>query len=434
MKKLLFIFAFVLGLGSVVQAQDIPERPLEAFSLFTTNYTMKDYAFALPYGKHLIKNFPKQLPEHPTYRGHTVFLRMIRIYGAMAEEAMDPSIKSAYLDTASTLFDQVFELFTPEEIDVFEWKLERGTFYQTNADFVENGLNRAIEQYREMYTLDPNRTIELGEGYYAGLIVQNMVSNGERDEAVSLIEKTIGKVDATTAEYFDRVMNSLFSNPAERVVFLESKFEKDPENLELMGELFDLYVRTDNLEKVNEFGTKLFQADPNFKNTMRMADLARKNGDYRSSNSYLDQAVGKAETNEEKSAIYLVIADNRLNLNDLRGTRDAARLAIQNNPNNGNAYFKMAEAYANAVSSCAGSKIEREDRVVYWLVLDYLDRAKRDDPSLANSVNRQAATYQSAAPSAEDKFFKSWKAGQSIRVDGSLRDCYSWINETTTIR
>jgi len=434
MKKHLFIIAFVLGLGSFVQAQEIPERPLEAFSLFTTNYTMKDYAFALPYGKHLIKNYPKQLPEHPTYRGHTVFLRMIRIYGAMAEEAMDPAIKSAYLDTAATLFDQVFEIFSPQEIDVFEWKLERGTFYQTNADFVENGLNKAIEQYRALLTLDENRTIELGDGYYVGLIVQNMVSNDERDQAVALIEKSKGKVDATTAEYFDRVLNSLFSNPADRVVFLEEKLSKEPNNLQLVGELFDLYVRVDNIQKVNEFGKRLYEGEPNFRNTMRMADMARKNGDYRSSNTYLDQALTKAESNEDKSSIYLVIADNRMNLNDLRGARDAARSSVQNNPNNGNAYFKIAEAYANAVATCAGSKMEKEDRVVYWLVLDYLDRAKRADPSLANSVNRQAATYQSVAPSAEDKFFKQWKTGESIRVDASLRACYSWVNETTTIR
>ena len=37
-------------------------------------------------------------------------------------------------------------------------------------------------------------------------------------------------------------------------------------------------------------------------------------------------------------------------------------------------------------------------------------------------------------PTAEETFFKGWKKGDTIKVDKSLRDCYSWINETTTIR
>ena len=434
MKKSLFILVMTLCFGSVVKAQEIPTRPLETFSLFSTNFQMKDYAFALPYGKHLIQNYPKVLPEHPSYKGHIVFLRMIRIYSAMSDEAMDPAIKAAYLDSASTLFNQVFEIFTPDEIDMYDWTLERGKFYQTNADYIEGGMDRSITQYKKLLELDENRTIELGDGYYISLIVQDLVSNDERDQAVSLIEKAQGKVDSTTTEYFDRILNSLFSNPSERITFLEGKLASDPENVELIGELFDLYVRVDNNEKINEFGKILYQKSPTMRNTMRMADMSRKNGDYRGANGYLDQALKMAETNEEKSTIWLLISDNRMNINDLRGSRDAARQAVQFNPNNGNAYFKIAEAYANAVSSCAGGKMEREDKVVYWLVLDYLDKAKRADPSLANSVNRQASTYAQVAPTAEDKFFKGWNNGQAIRVDSSLRDCYSWISESTTVR
>ncbi len=434
MKKVLFILFLALTVGSAVKAQEIPSRPLEAFSLFSTNFQMKDYAFALPYGKHLIKNYPKELPEHPSYKGHIVFLRMIRIYSTMSDEAMDPAIKAAYLDSASTLFTQVFDIFTPEEIDMYDWTLERGKFYHNNADYVEGGMDRALEQYNKLLQLDENRTIELGDGYYISLIVQNMVTNGDRDAAVALIEKSKGKVDATTTEYFDRILNSLFSNPVERITFLEGKLADDPDNLELIGELFDLYVRVDNREKINEFGKILYDKAPDMRNTMRMADMARKNGDYRGANTYLQEALNMGGTNEEKSTIWLLISDNRMNTNDLRGARDAAKQAIQFNPNNGNAYFKVAEAYANAVSACAGANMGREDKVVYWLVLDYLDRAKRADPSLANSVNRQASTYAQVAPSAEDKFFKTWNNGDSIRVDGSLRDCYGWINESTTVR
>lgn len=434
MKKTFFILALALIVGGTVQAQDIPSRPLETFSLFSTNYQMKDYAFALPYGKYLIKNHPKELPEYDAYKGHQVFNRMIRIYTAMADEALDPQIKTSYLDSAATLYTQVFEIYTPQEIEVYDWTFDRGRFYQANADYIEGGMDLAIADFKKLLEMDEDRTIELGDGYYISIIVQNLVSMQERDEAIRLIEKSKGKVDATTNEYFDRILNSLFSNPEDRIEFLSGKLQEDPENVELMDELYDLYSKTDNSEKVAEFAKKLYDKDQSFRNIMRMADMARKTSDYRAANSYLEQATAKAETNEEKSALFLVIADNKMNLNDLRGSRDASREAIKFNPNNGMAYFKIAQVYANAVSSCAGAAMEVEDRVVYWLVLDYLDRAKRADPSLSSTINQQTSTYSQVAPSTEQKFFKNWTAGQTMRVDSSLRSCYSWINESTTVR
>ncbi len=434
MKKILLTLVFAFGMGVAAQAQPDPQKPLEAYSLFTENFRIKDYQFALPYGKFLTKAHPKEIPGFPEYQGSRVFDRMIKIYTAMAEEQVDPKIKSVYLDSAAVLFDQVFDTFTAEEIDMFGWTFNRGYFYQTYSDNIEGGMDKAVADYMKLYELDQDRTIEMGDGYYVSIIVQNLVANQRRDEAITLMDKAEGKVDAGTAEYFDNIRNSLFRSPEDRIQYLEGKLAADPESLELMNELFDLYVRVNDNAKIEEFSTKLYQKEPNFKNTMRMADRARKSGDYNAANKFLGEAANKATSNEEKSDLQLQIADNKMNMNDLRGARDAAKQATQLNPNNGRAFFKIAEVYANAVSSCAGSSMDRDDRVVYWLVLDYLDRAKRADASLSSTVNQQANTYAQVAPSAEDKFFKGWNVGTSLRVDGSLRSCYSWINESTTVR
>jgi len=64
-----------------------------------------------------------------------------------------------------------------------------------------------------------------------------------------------------------------------------------------------------------------------------------------------------------------------------------------------------------------------------------LNKAKRVDPSVANSVDRQFSTYEEVTPNSEDKFFTlDLKNGDSITIDGSLMSCYSFINETTTVR
>ncbi len=103
-------------------------------------------------------------------------------------------------------------------------------------------------------------------------------------------------------------------------------------------------------------------------------------------------------------------------------------------PKWGQPYLKMAKIYAQAVNDCGGSNMTRLDKVVYWLVLDYLDKAKRIDPSTAGTVAQQYKVYEQATPSVEEKFYENWKKGQKIKIDASLKKCYGWIDETTTVR
>src|SRR5690606_35051505 len=97
-------------------------------------------------------------------------------------------------------------------------------------------------------------------------------------------------------------------------------------------------------------------------------------------------------------------------------------------------YLKIAEIYGQAVSNCAGGTMTRQDKAVYYLVLDYLDRARNTDESTRSFVTRQYPVYENVAPSVEEKFYLGWNAGDRLQVDGSLKECYAWINETTTIR
>lgn len=91
----------------------------------------------------------------------------------------------------------------------------------------------------------------------------------------------------------------------------------------------------------------------------------------------------------------------------------------------------MPELFLNVPG---GDTLDREDRAVYWLVLDYLEMAEQHDPSLTSAVQNRAEAYTEAMPSSEDKFFSEWEDGETFEIDGNLKDCYAWVNETTTVR
>jgi tetratricopeptide (TPR) repeat protein len=144
-----------------------------------------------------------------------------------------------------------------------------------------------------------------------------------------------------------------------------------------------------------------------------------------------------AKTKAEKKQTNLNIANAYINQGDIKTADTFADAAIKIDPNFGLAYITKATIYNAAVTNCvADRKLEAKDRMVYWLIIDYLNMAKAKDPSVANTVNSQLGNYRPVTPTGEDKFLRldNLKDGQKVKIDGSVAPCYAWINKTTTVR
>jgi tetratricopeptide (TPR) repeat protein len=360
---------------------------------------------------------------------------MRRIYTEKAEQQEDPSLKEAYLDSALIVFEDALNTFNEEEIDTFEWQFNLGQFYQRHSSFIEDGMSKAYAMYEELFNENPERLTETADGYYARILLQKYVEDGEREKALSMIDiiEPIAGPDLQGA--ISDARDDIFSDPDERIEFLESQLAEDPDNTELLNELATLYEGQGNREKAIEMARKLYELEPNFQNTRQLADVEIENANYSQANEYLMEAAEKAPDNTTRRNILLEISETFQNMNNFRQARQYARQASELDPNWGQPYIRIARIYAGTISSCSsGRTIDRDDRRVYWLVLDYLDRARSVDSSVSNEVQRLYNSYEPVLPSDEDKFFRGWEAGDQISIDGSQYECYSWINETTTVR
>lgn len=435
---LLLLFTGLYGANNAT-AQDAEPPfgypPLTVFSLFQEEHRNQAYDMAIIYGRYIIKHHPTQLDGHPRYRGDANFRRMIDIYNHYAEETSDPTIRDAYLDSSIQLYNQVFEIFPDESyFDEYRWVFNQGRFYQTYASHIDNGMNKAYENYERLFELDPQRTTETANGYYVQITLQHLVRRGHRERALKMMEIAEPYAGDDLKRFFDDTRNDLFSDPKERITFLEGQLENDPGNIGLIKELFELHNDEGNRSRARALARKLYENDANYENTMRMADLAERNDEYRDAIRFLNEAIQKTQDRTKRKEIHIQISDNYYSLRELENARDAARRAVQIDQNWGEPYLKIANIYSQAVRECAGREIGRRDKVVYWLVLDYLDKAREVDSSTANQVRRQYGSFEAATPSAEEKFYQGWEAGNTIKVDNSLRACYSWINEETTVR
>lgn len=445
----LLLMLGVFGVQSIqAQTPPVPEAPYglgsaEVYGIFQSEYsnimrpntrkTLEDFDLLLMYGRWLLIAHPKSITiGRQEIKGDRTFDRMINVYSEMAKIPADPIMKSAYLDTASALFERVLTIFTPEEIDEFKWRYDYGRFLLANTA-LSNGQQRAYDQYMILFDKNAERLTKDADGFYAQFIASYLMSENRNDDVIAFMEKAQPFADAATIEAFNGHRDRLFRNPEDRIVFLESLLEKEPGNLDTMGQLYDLYLRVNNREKSKATAEALYAAAPDFANTRRMGLMASGSANYRDAIRYMEEALTKTTDNNDIKLVSMDLANLFRNIDNLQRAREYARKASAIDPAWGEPNLTMAQVYAQAVTDCAGGQLTRTDKVVYWLILDYLDRA-RTDQSVRNSVDRYYAQYERSAPTVEDKFYQNWTTGTTIRVDRSLRECYAWINESTRVR
>jgi tetratricopeptide (TPR) repeat protein len=150
-------------------------------------------------------------------------------------------------------------------------------------------------------------------------------------------------------------------------------------------------------------------------------NVARKK--YSEAEKYYTEAIELETNNTVKSSLLTKLATIELTSSNKQSARDFAKAAYSLDPTNGNALYIIAESYA-------GARIgeQFENQTVYWVVVDYLNRAKNTDPGLKSQVDERIAIYSKMYPTKEEAFFRSIvEEGAAYFVDG-------WVNESTTVR
>ncbi|WP_232803070.1 tetratricopeptide repeat protein [Gracilimonas amylolytica] len=443
MKQLITLLGILFVSSPIINAQAECQQeppsglsPLAAYSIFYENYKSGDYEFALDYGRWMTCAKPETIEGNPRFSLLTQYERLVKIYDEVGRSKDDPTIKAAYIDTAETLLNEAIELFGDNPEDKFDIVFDRGRFYQQNYNIIDGGLDKAYNDYVMLFEIDPERAANMGNGYYLRQALNHLVSEDRKEDAQNLIDTVSPMVSGELADFLGEKQQDILGSPQERVAYFEPLLENDPNNLDALKALEGAYESLDQRDKLNEVKVKINELEPTYESAYSLAEFDRSNANYTEAITFYEQALERADTDDQRKTVYLRLADMNINIENLQTAKRYVQQALQIDPNDGNTIIKMATIYGAAVTKCTeGRKLEAADKVVYWVVIDYLNKAKSVDPSVAGTVNQQLSTYEDVSPNSEDKFFTlNLEDGDTIRVDGSLRDCYSWINESTTVR
>ncbi|TVR16749.1 MAG: hypothetical protein EA391_06845 [Balneolaceae bacterium] len=438
-----FITALLFLLFSVTETTNAqPEPPfgmgeLEAYSVFLDGYRTGDYELAINFGEWMLEAKPRQIEGYDDFSLVRTFDRMIDTYLMAAENGSDPSQITAYLEKADDVFTVLHDTFDETEIELYDWYLKQGRFYHENNEQMSATMENAYAMYQKLYDLDYQRFAEEGNGFFAMVLLNETANSGERDQAMEMIVRLEEYASAELLDAIVDIRESLFENPEERIEFIESRMAAagDAEREEMLSDLVQLYNEINNSEKAASAAEDLYELNPNYQNTRYVADMLLSDGNYSDAIGFLKEAKDLAENDTARKELALEIAESYLQTDRFEDSREYVQTALQIDEHYGEAYMQMASIYARTISDCTGGDtLDREDRTVYWLVVDYLERAAELDASLASNANNRIEAYTEAMPSAEDKFFSDWEDGNSFTIDGELSPCYAWINEETTVR
>ena len=408
------LFATLKPMHARAQAGGLDREVAMHYSLYFENFKHGNYMDALP-NLHWILEHNPGFPRSKD----TNFDRATTIYESLAEDATDPELKRVYLDSALAMFDRAVPVIKSVggEIDEFRWTRDKGRFIQEHLDVLDDMKEEAVAAYRAAYALDPMRI----NPYYLDVIINDKYAAGDIGGALDFLREL--KASRGDEDGIDNIIRKYFTviPPDEQIGFLEEQFEVDPDNTEVIQQLFGLYQQEGYYGKLLELAPLVLALDPTPDVLRMLTRMYLEDGD-------TDQAIAIFTQLSELSGVEMKAQDfhnmgiAQQELGNFAEARRYYRQAVDADPEYSDALLAIAHLYATAVARCGVA--DREQAAVFWLIADAYQRA---------GDSAGVSTMRGAFPTAEDVFYvQRWSNGQSTEVSYSCRGLT--ISGTTVVR
>ena len=398
-------------------------RCLRNTSLYSTYYDNKDYNMAVQFWRLVFNECPAS-SKNTYIKGETMYKEFFR-----------KTKDNAYLDTVLMILDQRTRYFNEEPANnlrkafaLYEFGGNDVEYTSKCYDLIKGVMETSPESFdhtysslymaviAKSYALRLIEAPEIINAYSQSMkVVDNQLSHQPGDTRYLEARKNIDAIFRSTGAATCENLEHLFT----------ADVDNNPGDTAMLRKVLSLLTETGckDSELYYKASTNLYRADPSASSAAQLAEMNLARKKYNEAEKYYTEAIELETDNKVKSVLLTKLATLELMSDSRQAARDFARAAFSLDPTNGNALFIIAEAYA-------GSRIGEtfENQTVYWVVVDYLVRARNTDPTLKEQIDERISIYSRLFPTKEEAFFRSLvEEGASYQVGG-------WINESTTIR
>lgn len=434
MKKIIFgLFAaamvFTGGNKAAAQGKYGPDSAqcVTYLSYYHEYFKQKNYDAALPNWRKAIAICAPTANQNMILDGTTLVRRLI------SKNASNKEYRAALVDTLLNLHDIRAKHYPKYAVTALNNKgLDIVNYFKSDNKRVFDGLEEVIAANREQTKLsilvnDLNAAIEL---YKQGIMdAEQVIATYQRNVA---IVKEIQPDKNTKQEDIDRTksdieglfITSKVASCDNLIALFTPRFDADPDNVDLASNIVKMMSNSEDCINNDLFlraTTSMHKNDPSAQSAYFLYRLNAAKDNIATAESYLEEAVRlSADADPKVAADYNIQYANFCIKNGHKAKAvEAAYKTIELDKDlAGRAYYIIGSVWGS--TTCGGDEIAR--RAPYWVAVDFMQKAREADPSLADDCNRMIAQYRVYFPQTAEAFMYDITDGQSYTVScGGMR-------------
>ena len=439
MKKIVLLIsvaAMALFASSTLSAQgkfgpDSAEC-IKYLSYYTEYYKQKNYDSALPNWRQAYKLCPPTARYSLLSDGTTLLKRVLQ------QNSRNPIYKEALIDSIMKIYDERIQYWPKYETTSLNNKaLDMYNYMKDEPEKLYEGLTEAVAKLgtkarANIYLFQINTAVDL---YKDGKLDPEAVISAY-ETAVENINAMPAKNDVekrsnekTVADIESLFITSQVASCDNLIALFTPRFEADPQNVDLAKNIVRMMGITEGCTDNDLFlnaVTVMHEKEPSHVSAYNLYKLYAGRADVDNAVKYMTEAIENAESDAVTDGGYQYeLAAFCYKNGQTAKAYAAAQAAAELDPTMaGKAYMLMGTIWGSM--PCSGNDIEQRSK--YWVAVDFMNKAKAADETLAESANDLIRQYSAYYPQTAEAFMYDVTDGQSYTVScGGLR-------ATTTVR
>ena len=405
---------------------------IKYLSYYTEYYKQKNYDSALPNWRQAYKLCPPTSRYSLLSDGTTLLKRVLQA------NSKNPIYKEALVDSIMKIYDERIQYWPKyatsslnnKALDMYNYmkdepeKLyegltnaiaELGTETRTNIYLFQ--MNTAVDLYKDG-KLDPESVIAAYETAIANISAMTPKNDVEKRSN----EKTVSDIESL-------FITSQVASCDNLIALFTPRYEADPQNLDLAKNIVKMMGITEGCTDNDLFlnaVTVMHNQEPSHVSAYNLYKLYAGRADVENALKYMTEAIENTESDAVTDGGYQYeLAAFCYKNNQTLKAEAAAKAALELDPSlAGKAYMLLGTIWGSL--TCSGNDVEQ--RAKYWVAVDYMNKAKAADETLAEDANNMIKQYSAYYPQTAEAFMYDVTDGQSYTVScGGLR-------ATTTVR
>ncbi len=422
------VMAMFAGSKASAQGKFGPDSAecIKYLSYYTEYFKQKNYDSALPNwrkaynlcpptarysllsdGTTLLKKVLQQNQRNPIYREALVD-SIMKIYDERIQY-WPKYATASYNNKATDMYNFVKD--DPEKLYevLTETVTKLGTSARANIYLFQ--ISTAVDLYKDG-KLDPESVISAYETAVTNIAAMPVKNDTEK----KLNEKNISDIESL-------FITSQVASCDNLIALFTPRYEADPQNVDLAKNIVKMMGITEGCTDNDLFlnaVTTMHNTEPSHVSAYNLYKLYAGRSDVDNAVKYMTEAISYPESDDvtDGGYYYELAAFCYKNGNNSKAYSSAEEAAKLDPSLAGKAYMLIGTIWGSVV--CSGNDIEQ--RAKYWVAVDYMNKAKAADPSLADAVNDMIRQYAAYYPQTAEAFMYDVTDGQSYTVScGGMR-------------